>query len=116
MPPGDAQRVGPLQVAGFLDELALLAVLAVAGTGLASSTAASWLLAILLPLAAAVLWGMWLAPRASRRLAHPARLGAKLALVVVAAALLASAGAVWWAAAFLIVSAPLLIAAERSEH
>jgi hypothetical protein len=61
MPSEATQRVGPLQIAIFLDELALLAVLGVAGARLGGSAAASTLLAILLPLAAAVAWGRWLA-------------------------------------------------------
>jgi hypothetical protein len=116
MPAEDPQRVGPLQIAVFLDELVLLTVLAIAGAKLGSSTVTSWLLGILLPVAAAVVWGLWLAPRAGRRLAHPLRLAAKPALIAVAAALLAWSGAVWWAVAFVVVSAPLLIAGELAER
>ena len=112
MPAEPAQRVGPLEAAVFLDELALLAVLGAAGAGLGGSSVTSTLLAILLPLAAAILWGRWLAPRAQRRLAHPARLAAKLALTAVASALLAASGPVWWAVAFLVISAALLTAGE----
>jgi hypothetical protein len=114
MPAEEAQRVGPLQVAVFFDELALLVVLAIAGAGLGSSTVTSWLLGVALPLATAVVWGLWLAPRSGRRLGHPTRLAAKLALVVAAAALLAWSGPTWWATGFLVVSAPLLIAGELS--
>jgi hypothetical protein len=114
MPPEQVQRVGPLEVGVFLDELALLAVLAIAGARLGNGIATSLFLAILLPLAAAVLWGAWLAPRARRRLGHPARLVAKLALVAVASALLAGTGLTWAAAAFLVVSAALLTAGELS--
>jgi hypothetical protein len=114
MPPEHVQHVGALQVAVFVDELALLAVLAVAGARLGGGIAASTLLAILLPLAAAVLWGVWLAPRARRRLKHPWRLAAKLALVAVATVMLAVTGLAWVAIAFLVVSAVLLGADELS--
>ncbi len=116
MPAEEVQRVGPLEVGVFADELALLAVLAIAGARLGGGIATSLFLAILLPLAAAVLWGMWLAPRARRRLGHPARLAAKLALIGVASALLARTGPTWAATAFLLVSAALLTAGELSDR
>ena len=81
MPSEGEQPVGPLQIAVFLDELALLAVLCIAGALIGGGTVASTLRAIFFPVAAAVIWGQWLAPRARRRLAYPARLAAKLALV-----------------------------------
>jgi hypothetical protein len=95
----DAQSVGALQVAVFFDELTLLGVLAVAGARLPDGLAASIALALLLPLVAAVAWGRWLAPRAKRKLGHPARLAAKLALIALASALLARAELPWWGAA-----------------
>jgi hypothetical protein len=105
-----------LQVAVFLDELVLLAALAVAGARLADGTIASIALAVALPLAAAVAWGWRLAPRASRRLAYPTRLAAKLALVAVAAVLLAEAELPWWGAIFFVASAALLTLGERSDR
>jgi hypothetical protein len=114
MPAEQVQRVGPLEVGVFVDELALLAVLALAGVRLGGGIAASVLLAILLPLAAAALWGTWLAPRARHRLGHPARLAAKLVLVAVASGLLAGTGLKLVAGAFLLVSAALLTAGELS--
>jgi hypothetical protein len=116
MPSEGEQRVGPLQVAVFLDELALLVVLAIAGARIGGGAVASTLRAIFFPLAAAVIWGLWLAPRAQRRLAYPARLAAKLALVAFASALLALSGLLWWGVAFLVISAPLLTAGELSER
>lgn len=115
MPAEDAQHVGALQVAVFLDELALLAVLGVAGARLADGTWARVGFAVLLPLAAATAWGCWLAPRARRRLGHPARLSAKLTLIAVASALLVWADLPWWGAIFLLVSAALLTWGELSE-
>jgi hypothetical protein len=57
----------------FLAELGLLAALAWAGWHLLDSTLGSLLLAVLLPAAAAVVWGLWVAPRAHRRLGDPWR-------------------------------------------
>ncbi len=111
----DPQDVGPLQVAVFLDELVLLAAFAVAGARLADGAIASIALAAALPLAAAVIWGLLLAPRAHHRLGHPARLVAKLALVAAASLLLVWAGMPWWGAIFFVASAALLTAGELSE-
>lgn len=41
-------------------------------------------LAVVLPLAAGVLWGSFVAPKARRRLADPSRLGVEAAVFVVA--------------------------------
>jgi hypothetical protein len=112
----NAQRVGPLQVAVFLDELALLAVLALAGAGLADATWLRIALAVLFPLAAAIIWGLWFAPRAMTRLPYPKRLVGKLALTAVASALLIAADRTGLAIAFYVVSAALLTAGEVSEN
>jgi hypothetical protein len=116
MPAGDAQRVGALQIGVFVDELALLAVLGIAGSRLGTSTVTSTLLAILLPAAAGVAWGRWLAPRARRRLSYPVRLVAKLALFAAASVVLAATGPIWWAVAFLVISAALVSGAELEER
>jgi hypothetical protein len=111
----DPQDVGLLQVAVFLDELVLLAAFAVAGARLVDGTGARIALAAALPLAAAVVWGLLLAPRARRRLDHPVRLAVKLALVAAASALLVWADLPWWGAIFFAGSAALLTAGELSE-
>jgi hypothetical protein len=113
---GDVQRVGLLQVAVFLDELVLLAVLAIAGARLVDGTAASIALAVALPLVAAVGWGLRLAPKARRRLGHPARLTAKLVLIAVASALLVWAELPWWGVVFFLVSSALLTWGELSDR
>jgi hypothetical protein len=112
----EPQDVGLLQVAVFLEELVLLAALAVAGGRLVDGTVASIALAAALPLAAAVVWGLVLAPRAQRRLGHPVRLVAKLALVAAASALLVWGDLPWWGAVFFAGSAALLTAGELSER
>ncbi len=115
MPPPEPPTnpaLSPLDLAVFLVELLLLAVLAVAGARWGSQ---AWgvVLAVLLPLLAATVWGLYLAPRASRRLTNPARLAAKLGLVVAASALLAVSGASPWALAFLVVAGAVFVAGER---
>jgi hypothetical protein len=57
----------------FLTELAMLAGLAVAGARLGDGVVFSIVDAVLLPLVAAALWGMFIGPRAPRRLPEPAR-------------------------------------------
>ena len=112
----DLHRTGPLQVAVFLDELALLAVLALAGARLADATAVRIALAVLLPVAAAYVWGRWLAPRSQTRLPYPRRLIAKLALTAVASALLIATHLSGLAILFYAISAALLTAGEISEN
>lgn len=46
--------------------------------------AVAWPLAVLVPIGAAVAWGRWLAPRASRPLRDPRRLGLEVALFTIA--------------------------------
>ena len=64
---------GAVLTVRFLTELAMLAGLAVAGARLGDGVAFSVVDAVLLPVVAAVVWGVFIAPRASRRLPEPAR-------------------------------------------
>lgn len=64
----------------FLTELALLAGLATAGARLGDGVVFSIAHAVLLPLAAAAVWSLFIAPRARRRLPEPARFLVELAL------------------------------------
>jgi hypothetical protein len=76
----------------FLLELCLLAALAVVGWWLGGPRVLQVLLAVLLPAVAASLWGLWVAPRASGRLADPARFGVEAVLFAVASVGLVLAG------------------------
>ena len=71
---------GAVLTVRFLTEVALLAGLAIAGTRLGDGVVFKIVDAVLLPLAAAAVWGMFIAPRARRRLAEPARIIVEVAL------------------------------------
>src|SRR3954467_9577267 len=64
----------------FLTELALLGGLALAGTQLGRGVVLAIVDAVLLPVVAAAIWGLFLAPRAGRRLPEPARFLVEFAL------------------------------------
>jgi hypothetical protein len=111
MPRPRTRPVDALDALVFIVELVLLAVLAVAGARLGSHTTAI-ALAVLLPAVTAVLWGFYLAPRASRRLPHPARLMAKLAVMLAASALLVASGAVASGLAFFLAGGTVVAVGE----
>jgi hypothetical protein len=114
MPQPGRRPVDVLDVLVLIVELMLLAILAVVGARLGSHATAI-ALAVLLPLVTALLWGVYLAPRASRRLPHRSRLAAKLAVMLAASALLVAAGAVAWGLAFLLAGGALVTAGERRD-
>ncbi|MEV6620146.1 YrdB family protein [Amycolatopsis sp. NPDC051106] len=64
----------------FLTELALLGGLALAGTQLGSGVVLALVDAVLLPVVAAAVWGLFIAPRAHCRLPEPARFLVEFAL------------------------------------
>ena len=76
----------------FLTELALLAGLAAAGVRLGDGVVFGIANAILLPLAAAAVWGLFIAPRARRRLAEPTRFIVEFALFAATGLALALSG------------------------
>jgi Protein of unknown function (DUF2568) len=76
----------------FLLELAMLVALSWVGGEIGSSWWVSVLLAIAFPLIAAVLWGMFIAPKAPRRLTDPAKLLVELVLFAAAVVGLAVVG------------------------
>lgn len=76
----------------FLLELAALVALGLWGFTTDTNLPVRILLGLGAPVAFAVLWGFWLAPRADHRLDMPWLLLAKLALFAVATAALAVAG------------------------
>jgi hypothetical protein len=114
----DVRRDGVtlLDVSVFLAELLMLAVLAVAGARLGGLTVVEVLLAIALPLGAAAIWGVLLAPNAARRLHYPIRMVVKVDLFTAAAVLLGVSGLVVWALVFWVVTVSLMVIAEVFDH
>jgi hypothetical protein len=81
----------------FLLELCMLAAWAVVGWQVGGPVVVlRVLLAILLPALAATAWGLWVAPRATRRLDDPARFAVEAALFAGAAIGLVLAGWPLW--------------------
>ncbi|HET6707061.1 YrdB family protein [Amycolatopsis sp.] len=93
----------------FLTELALLGGLALAGTQLGSGVALAIVDAVLLPLVAAVLWGLFVAPRARRRLPEPGRFLLEFALFAVTGVVLALVG--WLVVGLVVAVAGIGVAA-----
>ncbi len=83
----------------------MLLALAWGGWHAAAGTVTAALLAVLLPVAAALVWGRWVAPRSGHRLRDPARAGVELALFMGAFVLVtrADADSVPWALLLLLV-------------
>lgn len=100
----------------FVDELVLLAVLAISGASIDAPLVARVALAVTLVAIAGLVWGRWLAPRAPHPMAYPQRLGAKLAVFATAAIALAATDHLVVAAVFFAVSTALVVASERERH
>jgi hypothetical protein len=64
-----------------------------------------WLLGIVLPLAVAVVWGAWIAPRARRRLRDPGRLAVEAVIFAAATASFVGVGQPVAAAVFAVAAA-----------
>ena len=105
---GPAQSL--LLTVRFLSELALVAVLVWAGVGASLPLAGRIVIAVVAPVLAMVIWGLWMAPRARRRLRDPLRLTAELVLFAVAAAALAVTGPVLAAVVFAVIAMGVAIA------
>jgi hypothetical protein len=85
----------------FLTELALLAGLAVAGAHLGGGLVLNIVYAVLLPVVAATVWGMFIGPRARRRLPEPARFVVEFVLFAVTGVVL---GLVGWLVAGVVLA------------
>ena len=83
----------------FCLELAALAALGWWGAQAGSSTALHVVLAIAAPLAAAVIWGLFVAPKARVRVGDEKRLVIELAVFAAAAVAFAASGHLWPAVA-----------------
>ena len=99
----------------FLLEIAMLFALGWIGAEIGSSWVVSVPLAIAFPLLAALVWGFFVAPKASRRLTDPVRLLVELVLFAAASVGLALVGHPLLAAVFAVVTA-VNIAVLRLSH
>jgi hypothetical protein len=84
----------------FALELCMLAALAYWGAQAGGSTLGDVVLAIAAPAVAAIVWGLYAAPNAARRLPRARRVALELCVFAVAAVALAAAGAPLLAAIF----------------
>ena len=87
----------------FVLELAALAALIYSGFELGSTVLADVVLAVAMTAAFVAIWGRWIAPRASARLADAERLWVELALFGVVVAALAAAAHPIMAAVFAVL-------------
>lgn len=111
-PPRRDEAVTPLLAAVFFCELAMLAGLAFVGATLVSGAAASIALAVTLPLVVALLWGMLLAPRASRRLPDIPRVVLKVVLFFGTGVALAAVGYLIAGIALAVIAGVCVVAGE----
>jgi hypothetical protein len=112
---GSPAEVGFWEVLAFGCEMAMLAALAVAGWLLAPSPPLAVSLAFALPALTGLVWGLWLAPRARRRLHGPALTAAKIVVFVATGIALAASGHPAWGAALAAVSVVDAVMLSRRE-
>lgn len=111
---GSPAEVGLWELLAFGCEMAMLAALAVAGWLLAPSPPLAVALVFGLPALTGLAWGLWLAPRARRRLRGPALTGAKILVFLGTGAALGVAGHPGWGTALATVSvADALVLSHR---
>jgi hypothetical protein len=97
----------------FASELAMLGALAVVGARAADGVGWAVVLGIAAPLAAAVVWGLLVAPKARRRLPDPGRLAVEFVLFAVTTAGLAAVGLVGAAVIFAVLAAGSALLVRR---
>jgi hypothetical protein len=99
----------------FLVELAMLTALAMAGAGLGDG-ATTWLLGIVLPIVAVLVWQAFVEPKARRPVPIGVRVAIELVLFAAAAWLLAAVGYGGWSLAFAIVAITVSVATAATER
>ena len=97
-----------LDVVRFGTELALLAGAAVAGWSIA------WPLVLVGPVLVAVVWGLWVAPKASNQLTDPARLAVEIALFLALGGALVAVGHAWFGALLAIIGVAVALLERRT--
>jgi hypothetical protein len=98
-----------VSVLAFACEFAMLTLLFLAGRQLGHGGVAGVLLGLLLAVAAAGVWAVWMAPTSPRRLADPGRLILQVVLFVSVGALLVVAGWALPGAAFAVVASGVFV-------
>ncbi|PJJ57124.1 uncharacterized protein DUF2568 [Mumia flava] len=111
---GAPARVGLLDLLALACELAALALLAAAGWSLGETVALSLLLAVALVGVAGWVWGRWMAPTSSHRLAPVPRTFAKVAFYLAVAGIGVVVGL--WIWAVLLLAVALLVQVSRPEE
>lgn len=89
----------------FVLELALLATGVAVALLLPGPLPVRIVVAVMLPVAVIAIWGVWVAPRATRRLSPQGRLMTQIGLFAVAVVALAAVGQVVWAVALAVLVA-----------
>jgi hypothetical protein len=108
--------VGALLALRFALEVLLLAAYAVIGTGLVAGWL-GWLLAAVLVLAVALVWGTWLSPKRRIDSARGVRITVELALFALAGLGLALVGHAVWGAVLVVVEVVAVALLRRpGEH
>ena len=113
--PGDRHSVGLLGVLGFLCELVMIGLLAVAGWRLGTSTALSVALAVVLPAVAIAIWARWMAPTSGHRLRRGPRVAAQTALFIAVGTVCIYAGLTTWGIVFSIVASAVFAGARDAD-
>ena len=108
-------RVGVIGVLAFLCELAMIALLAVAGWRLGTSGWASIGLAVGFCALALGIWARWMAPTSAHRLRRRPRFAAQTALFLTVGAVGVHSGLTAWGVAFAVVATGVFAAAREPE-
>ena len=108
-------RVGVIGVLAFLCELAMIALLAVAGWRLGTSTWASIGLAVGFCVLAIGIWARWMAPTSAHRLRRGPRVAAQTGLFLTVGAVAVYAGLTAWGVAFALLATGVFAAAREPE-
>lgn len=101
-------------VAALACELAMLALLALAGWDLGSHGLLSISLAIFYPALAALIWTVWMAPVSTRRLSDPWRFVAQVLLFAATGTLAGLSGHVATGSAFAVLATGVFAAGRRT--
>ncbi|MGW0172537.1 YrdB family protein [Rhodococcus sp. NPDC003322] len=109
--------IGPLDAAAFLLELAMLTILALAGAAVSEATPARMAAAVALPVIAAGIWAVWMAPTATRRLSNPRRLAVQVLLFAVTGVLASAFLSPWVGGVFFVAATAVFgTLARRESH